>query len=468
MGNTESVVVQKRLARFRPDERPVVEGVFDRLLQGGAGGPSGASGKTATGKTLTLETLQSSMGSLAPDSMVRRLFRCMCSIDAGPAAPAASGKTARPAASSAVSREQLVVFLADTLRGTAEERAPLVFAMSQHAAAEVVTCEQVVEFVQDLISAVVQILVHRGRLQGWNQERMGDGSVGVKLLAEQMCSEFKPSDQGGCDVSCVEDWIFRVPQVSLYLEMLVAEGLNVSLSGRLTPTLLPPCRETPWKDLRSLLDVPTVMFLAPQLPDSYSAPWRLVFSTRLHGESFTRMVAGLMKRGPTLLLIKDTKGHVFGGFASHGWEVKPQFQGDSRCFLFTVFPQLRVFTATGYNQHFMYLNQNQQTMPNGLGMGGQHGYFGLWLDSDFGRGHSRARPKCTTYGSPQLSGDEDFTLDSMEVWAVGKPPEPEEGEEGEGKKSILDVDPEVQAMMEMTGKTLHSQGLREPEDDQEH
>lgn len=35
-----------------------------------------------------------------------------------------------------------------------------------------------------------------------------------------------------------------------------------------------------------------------------------------------------MKRGPTLLLIKDTKGHIFGGFASHGWEVKPQFQGE--------------------------------------------------------------------------------------------------------------------------------------------
>ena len=59
-------------------------------------------------------------------------------------------------------------------------------------------------------------------------------------------------------------------------------------------------------------------------------------------------------------------------------------------------------------------------------MGGQHGYFGLWLDSNFGYGHSRARPKCTTYGSPQLSGEEDFTLDSMEVWAVGKPPEAEE------------------------------------------
>ncbi|XP_035769356.1 MTOR-associated protein MEAK7 [Neolamprologus brichardi] len=391
MGNAESVVVQKRLARFRPEERPVVEGVFDKL-QGGAGG--------AAGKTITLEMLQSSVGSVAPGSMVRRVYRCMSSIDPGLAAPAASGK-AGYAGPSGVSREQLIVFLADTLRGTAEERAPLVMAMSQHAAgaAAVVTCEQVVEFLQDLVSAVVQILVHRGRLQGWKPERMGDISLGVKLLAEQMCSELKPSDEG--------------------------------------------------------------------LPDGYSAPWRLVFSTQLHGESFTRMVAGLMKQGPTLLLIRDTKGQVFGGFASHTWEVKPQFQGDSRCFLFTVSPKLRVYTATGYNQHFMYLNQNQQTMPNGLGMGGQHGYFGLWLDSDFGRGHSRARPKCTTYGSPQLSGDEDFTLDSVEVWAVGKPAEPEEGEEGGVKKSILDVDPEAQALMEITGKTMHSQGLREPEDDQE-
>lgn len=37
----------------------------------------------------------------------------------------------------------------------------------------------------------------------------------------------------------------------------------------------------------------------------------------------------------------------------------------------------------------------------------------------------------------------------------------------EKKKSILDGDLEVQAMMEMTGKTLHSQGLREPEEDED-
>lgn len=56
-------------------------------------------------------------------------------------------------------------------------------------------------------------------------------------------------------------------------------------------------------------------------------------------------------------------------------------------------------------------------------MGGQHGYFGLWIDSDYGKGHSKAKPRCTTYNSPQLSAKEDFTLDAMEVWAVGDLPE---------------------------------------------
>ena len=52
MGNAESVVVQKRLARFGPDEQPMVEGVFDRLLSGSAG----AAGKD--GKALTVDMVK--------------------------------------------------------------------------------------------------------------------------------------------------------------------------------------------------------------------------------------------------------------------------------------------------------------------------------------------------------------------------------------------------------------------------
>lgn len=40
--------------------------------------------------------------------------------------------------------------------------------------------------------------------------------------------------------------------------------------------------------------------------------------------------------------------------------------GDPNCFLFQLAPQLGVYLTTGYNQHYMYLQQNAQTMPNGL------------------------------------------------------------------------------------------------------
>ena len=52
-------------------------------------------------------------------------------------------------------------------------------------------------------------------------------------------------------------------------------------------------------------------------------------------------------------------------------------------------------------------------------MGGQLNYFGLWIDYTFNKGHSKAEPKCTTYGSPQLSCSPEFVVDSLEVWGVG-------------------------------------------------
>lgn len=40
--------------------------------------------------------------------------------------------------------------------------------------------------------------------------------------------------------------------------------------------------------------------------------------------------------------------------------------GDDTSMLFTISPALRCFGSTGYNNHYQYLNLNQQTMPNGL------------------------------------------------------------------------------------------------------
>ncbi|GAA6067309.1 MTOR-associated protein MEAK7 isoform X1, partial [Tachysurus ichikawai] len=53
MGNTESAVVNKRLVRFRPDERPAIEGVYDRLQS-----TSSSSVTTGKGNVLHIDTLK--------------------------------------------------------------------------------------------------------------------------------------------------------------------------------------------------------------------------------------------------------------------------------------------------------------------------------------------------------------------------------------------------------------------------
>lgn len=69
----------------------------------------------------------------------------MCNIGLGEAASPAPGTSLTSAASGVgVVREQLVIFLADTLRGTAEERAPLVLTMIQPGAGAA-KCRQVAE-----------------------------------------------------------------------------------------------------------------------------------------------------------------------------------------------------------------------------------------------------------------------------------------------------------------------------------
>jgi hypothetical protein len=115
------------------------------------------------------------------------------------------------------------------------------------------------------------------------------------------------------------------------------------------------------------------------------------------------------------------------------------------------------------------------------GMGGQLGYFGLFLDSSYGQGF--CSESCTTYHSPMMSTTKEFEVSHLEVWAVGPPPPPPEelvsvnyGNapelsckkmnrfmlQGE-RSSVLDRDNEAKAILAMVGKEQKSDGLREPE-----
>ncbi len=68
----------------------------------------------------------------------------------------------------------------------------------------------------------------------------------------------------------------------------------------------------------------------------------------------------------------------------------------------------------------------------------------------------RCAPSCTTYASPQLSNEEFFHFHHVEVWAVGDEPQKDE----ENTRSVLDRDPEAQAVLEMMGKTFISKDVR--------
>jgi len=78
-----------------------------------------------------------------------------------------------------------------------------------------------------------------------------------------------------------------------------------------------------------------MLTLNATLPATLRHRWRLLFSTRKHGESFQSMLHRILHQGPTLLIIRDTDAHVFGGFASTSWAIKSQFEGINmlKCFL---------------------------------------------------------------------------------------------------------------------------------------
>lgn len=68
--------------------------------------------------------------------------------------------------------------------------------------------------------------------------------------------------------------------------------------------------------------------------------WELLFSSAQHGHSFNALLMKVLDAGPTLLLVRDKQGHLFGGFASESWHKNGQFYGvpessaaiESECF----------------------------------------------------------------------------------------------------------------------------------------
>ncbi|KAK3844685.1 MAG: TLD-domain-containing protein [Linnemannia gamsii] len=190
-------------------------------------------------------------------------------------------------------------------------------------------------------------------------------------------------------------------------------------------------------------------------------PLRLLFSSKTSGASFSTLLQKITYQGPTLVVMKDEDGYIFGAYADQDWEQGPKFYGTDRSFLFTIRPTFRIYQPSqGINNNFQYLDSGTKTLPNGIGFGGQLRYFGLWLASDFQTGQSAAEPLCSTFQSPRLSKQQNFKLEEMEVWQV----HPSTVERDDAPKhSAMDAHPDAVALLEMANRKMYSKDVRSSE-----
>ncbi|XP_072492303.1 MTOR-associated protein MEAK7 isoform X2 [Notamacropus eugenii] len=458
MGNKQTSCHHNYFSRFLPEEQAEIDGLF-AAITGGLEMMSRGKNRRSFPVPISLEMLKTYLGDALPEKMIVRLYEGMRNIDL---TETSMGPTEY------VTKEQFVILMSELLKGNAGEKSNAILKML-HVPLVNVNASHLREFTEDLITSVVHVLDYRNELKGWNVKKSQDFTSGVKALAIQLLSELKQgspvkeidTDSLYCNLSAIEEWLIKVPQISTFLNVIIRRGFLVLHSHAELASFIPECKDG--KEFMSLFNIPAIVYINSFLPTKLQHTWKLIFSSQIHGYNFAKLCGNIVDKGPCLLVVKDRDGYVFGGFSSHSWAVKGQFQGDSRSFLFTISPSIAVYTYSGYNDHYMYLNHGQQTIPNGLGMGGQFDYFGLWIDHDFGKGHSKANPRCSTYNSPQLSAKEYFELDTLEVWAVGD----FVTEKSPAKKTVLDTNTEVHCLLEMVGKSRHSEGLRDPCQDKE-
>lgn len=146
----------------------------------------------------------------------------------------------------------------------------------------------------------------------------------------------------------------------------------------------------------------------------------LIYSTNLHGMSLHTLFNRVKTTSPTLVVIRDTKGRVFGCYAASPWKSSAtRYYGTGESFVFgTDGPEkAKVYKWSRSNSFFQFTSSNFLAMGGGAGS-----HFALWVDEDLLMGTTS---RCATFDSPPLTDVNDpgapncteFKIVSLEVWS---------------------------------------------------
>jgi len=141
-------------------------------------------------------------------------------------------------------------------------------------------------------------------------------------------------------------------------------------------------------------------------------PWTMLYSITRDGCSLKNLYKRLENYDQALLfLILDTRKTAFGAVLSSP-NLKLQgkvYTGTPETFLFSFYPKLRKFHASGENNYFV------QAMTDGISIGGWRP--ALWVDCNLEKGTTDVSP---TFDNSPLT-DENFVIKELECWALAEP-----------------------------------------------
>lgn len=172
---------------------------------------------------------------------------------------------------------------------------------------------------------------------------------------------------------------------------------------------------------KQVLTEPMAKALRNHLPATLridgAVEWVLRYTPKAHGTSLSTLYRTVGDCKQTLLVVQDSKDHIFGGFAPEAWEPHPRFYGSGEAFVFSFgqldstskpISQLKSFSWSCDNNYFMHSDET------GIAMGGGNGSHAVFLASDLLRGFSGPTG---TFGNPVLASTEEFIVKDVEIWA---------------------------------------------------
>lgn len=101
---------------------------------------------------------------------------------------------------------------------------------------------------------------------------------------------------------------------------------------------------------------------------------KLVYSSNSDGLVFDKLFQRITEfDGPTLILIKNVKGCIYGGFKSEKWEKgHEKLQGSPECYIFSLWPKFRnfflKFNEKNDPKNSVYLNNVKNIGNRGIGI----------------------------------------------------------------------------------------------------